>query len=319
MISHAKSFVAAIVVLFFVASQSRADCNPQDFAEITDIQQSPETELAFVLAANQGEYDRFKNLAVSTGTYGLLSKAITYQEALDRARAVAQATKFDYRSSYAATYLSQHIVPKAYLFCLEQDREMPGLRLWLNRREGDFLLFKALWVGNDTTLSSATYDSEPLVDGGTLVSKPSSWPKAQVQEIVVKRSGNADVFLNFRVGGQSKSLVVVKDPPNVIWRTSLVISRTLMKASSHGPNPGCSAGSVADCISTTRPGGSFVPGSRAITESVTSDPTRYSAKFTIDGPNQICVQMTQSTGACEVANTAQGRLMAIEKYPEVME
>jgi hypothetical protein len=192
----------------------------------------------------------------------------------------------------------------------------PVPQVWLNSREGDFLSFGAFWVGSE---ANAKYDAGPIVDGGTIISKPDSWEKGKVDEIVVKRTGNNDIFPSLKVGGQNKSIVMVRDPPPVTWTTKPVISERLMRASSHGPNPGCSAGQVADCIYPTRPGGLFVPGSRTITERRTSDPSHFGQTFGPDTPTQVCVTMTQSTGACEVTQSAEGRLMALERYPEVRE
>jgi hypothetical protein len=310
-----NSPLLSIALLLFAADQAIADCDPLDFATITDIQQTPETELAFVLTAPQQQYDRIKSEA-STGAYGLFGEKMSYQDARTKARSIAQATRFDSASSYAAIYLSQHISPKGYSACLQNDRETAGLRLWLARREGDFLLLSALWIGSDPALGTASYDADPVVEGGTIVSKPRTWAKAQVQEIAVKRSGNVDVFLNLRVGGQSRTLVIVKDPPAVFWKTSTVFSQTLMKTSTAPRNPGCGSGQVSDCISPARPGGTFVPGSRAVTDRSTNIPNAYSETFTVDRPDQVCVTVTQSTGACEVQGFAQGRLMAIEKYPD---
>jgi len=315
-----NSLCTLTIALGMMSLEARADCNPRDFVEITDIQRSPETELAFVLTASQHEYDRIKSRGGLVGTYGLISGSKTFQEAQDRARAIAQATKFDYRSSYATNYFSQHLAPAGYLECLEKDKVAPGLRLWLNRREGDFLFFGAFWVGSDSSVATAEYDVKPLVDGGKIISSPPSWTKGKTEELVVKKEvDDQDVFLNLRVGGQSKSIVIVKEPPRVVWNTTPVKSPLLMRTGSHGPNPGCSAGQVSDCIYPTRPGGAFVPGSRAITERSSSDPSTFGEDFYIDRPNQVCVKMTQSTGACEVSQSAQGRLMALERYPEAAE
>jgi hypothetical protein len=316
-----KSLQTAVIVLFFGVLQARADCNPHDFAEIEELQRSPETELAFVLTASEQEYNSLITRGGhSTGTYGLITETKNYREAQDRARTIALATGFDYRTSYATSYFAQHLTSKAYLACLEKDRETPGLRVWLSHREGDFLTFGALWVGSDSKVHTATYDSVPVVDGGTIVSKPDQWMRGKVEEIVVKRSpDNKDIFFNLKVGGETQSTVVVRDPPRTIWNKSPVISQTLMRTTSHGSNPGCYAGEVTDCIFPTKPGSSFVSGSRAITERTSTDLGSYKEDFFVDTPSKVCVRMTQSTGACEVVNIASGRLMAIERYPVAAE
>lgn len=319
-----KSFLVIIAALGAACFAARADCDPREFMikEVKDIQKSGETELAFVLTATEEEFNRAKKDAAGSGTYGLISGSASYAESKEKARRIAQSTKFDYKSSYAESYFSQSLSPaaiNAYVACLQSDRERPGLTMWLQGRQGEYLTFKAFWVGADVTQPSAKYDAAPIIDGGTIVAKPDGWIKAKAEEIVVKRNGNNDVFLSLRVGGQSRSQVIVKDPPAVIWNNKPVTSDKLIRAVATGPNPGCTAGQVTDCIFPARPGGSFVERSGAMTERSTSDPGRYSEEFYVDTPDKICVRMTQSQGACEKDETAQGRLTAIERFPQSAE
>jgi hypothetical protein len=207
----------------------------------------------------------------------------------------------------------------AYVECLDKDKNTPGLALWLQSRDGDYLTFRAFWVGTDTSVPAAKYDAPPLVDGGTVVSKPDAWIKGSTEDIVVKRNGNNDLFISLRVGGKVKSKVIVKDPPDVVWDTKPVSSEHMIHAASHGPNPGCSAGAATDCIYPIRPGGYFVAGSGSMTERSSSDPGTYHERITTDTPNKICVEMIQNTGACEVNQSAQGRLTALEKFPRAAE
>jgi hypothetical protein len=316
-----SSFLVAIAALGATSIDAKAECSPRDFLvkDVVAIQQSGETELSFVLTSTEMEFNAAKQNA-GASLYGLLG--LTYGAAQERARQIAQATKFDYRSSYAASYFSQTLAPTAvaaYVACLQGDRETPGIKLWLDSRQGDYLTFGAFWVGSDISIPTAKYDAPPLVDGGTVVSMPDAWFKAKSEQIVVKRNGNNDMFVSLKVGGQSRAQVIVKDPPAVAWYTTQTASPRLMRASSSGPNPGCSAGVATDCIIPTKPGGSFVPKSAAVTERTSNDPSTYGEAFYIDTPGQICVRMTQSTGACEVSHTATGRLSAIERYPQATE
>jgi hypothetical protein len=310
------------VVLAILSSGQQADaleCNAYNLATIEDIQQSPEMELAFVLTASQDQFANMKSRTQGTFSYEFLAAPGGYKEAQERARDVAQATKFDYRSSFASNYFAQHLISRNYANCIESDRTTPGVRIWLNSRQGDYILLMALWIGSDNGAATANNDSDPRVDGGLLVSFPATWQRGKTEEIVIKKTGgNSDVFLGLRVGGQSNYFIVVKDPPKVTWRNARVLSPTLLRTSSHGPNPGCSAGQARDCINPTHLGGSFVAGTAAMVESSSSDPGKYNATFS-STPNQICVVMTQSTGACEVSQTATGRLSAIERYPEAQE
>ncbi|NEI26816.1 hypothetical protein [Rhizobium ruizarguesonis] len=315
-----------ISMIIWVASfaNSSAECNPRDFMiqDTSSIQQSLETQVAFVLTATEEEYNTSKQSGALSGAYGPISGAASFSDAKEAARRVAEAIKFDYRTSYASSYFSQKMSPAAlasYGICMERDKERPGLALWLQDRQGDFLTLKSYWVGADTNLAAASWDSEPIVDGGRVVSKPDAWIKARTEEIVIRRDGNVDVFLSIKVGGASKSYVVVKDPPNVTWRTKPVISQTALRAASHGPNPGCSAGAAEQCIHASEPGGVLEAGSAAITERTTTDPTRYSSRITVNSPGKICMEITQSTGACEVVQSASGRVSAMERYPTVEE
>ncbi|KQW82038.1 hypothetical protein [Ensifer sp. Root127] len=315
-----KFSLVAAVSLGTLAVQARAECNPRTFMvkEVQDIQQSGETELAFVLTSSEEKFNSAKKNASASGAYGIISGSANYGEAQEKARKIAQATKFDYKNSYASSYFSQTLSAKAlaaYRECLVLDKEKPGLRLWLNSREGDFFFFNSFWVGTDTKQGIAQYDAEPFVIGGTVVGKPDAWIKGTTEEVVIQRNGNNDILLRMNVGGLVKTQVIVKDPPAVTWDTKPAASLRLIKTASHGPNPGCSAGEITDCIHPTRPGGYFVVGSAAMTERSSSDPSRYSEKFYLDTPDQVCVKMTQSTGACEVTQSAQGRLTVLEKFP----
>lgn len=323
--SAITSSLFAIVVFSATASlDARADCNPRDFMiqDFQYVQSSGELEIAFALTMTQEEYDRAKKSGSAGGTYGIISGSASYGEAQEKARRLAEATKFDYKSSYASLYVAQTLSPKAmeaYTACLEKDKEKPGLVLWLKERQGDYFTFKAFWVGADTTVAVGTYDSEPFVDGGEVVGKPDAWVKSTTEEIVVKRQANTDLFLNLKVGGKTKSIVVVKDPPLVTWRKELRNSPKVMKASSWGPNPGCTPGEDTDYLVPIHPGGMLIEGSGVVVERTTTDPTSYKETFDVNTADRISVKITQATGACESHKTATGRLSAYEQYPVAAE
>jgi hypothetical protein len=172
-----------------------------------------------------------------------------------------------------------------------------------------------LWNSPDSKTLVSPYDTAPALDGGRIVGKPDAWQSGRQEEIVVKREGNSDVYLNLKVNGQSVTQIIVKDPPLVSWERAPVISQVLMKTGSHGPNPGCSGGEVADCVFPLHPGGALILDSAALVDRNSSDPSNYNETFYLKSPNQICVKMRQSTGACEVTQTAQGRLTALEEFP----
>lgn len=319
----ATKFYLAGLLALGASVEAKADCNPKDFMvqETTSIQQSGSTELAFMLTATQAEYENAKKNIAGSGSYGLFSGALSYGDAQQKARQIAEATKFDYKNSYASNYLTQSLSEKAldaYVQCIEKDKEKPGLALWLQARDGDYFTFRAFWVGANTNEPAAKYDAPPIVDGGAMIGKPDAWLKSKTEEIVVKRTGNSDMYLNLKVGGQTKTKIIVKDPPPVVWAKQALISKKVMAAASHGPNPGCSAGSDSDTINPLHPGGSFVANTRTTNHS-TSDPSRYGETFTIDRADQVSVTITQSTGACEVTQSAKGQLQAVETFPQAAE
>jgi hypothetical protein len=315
-----NSLIAGLLILGASSTAARADCNIRDYIvqNTTSIQQSGATELAFVLTATQSEYENAKKNFAGSGEYGLFSGALSYGQAQEKAREIAQATKFDYKGSYASNYLSQSVSGKAldsFAQCLERDKETPGLALWLHSRDGDYFTFRAFWVGADTNIPAAKYDTAPILDGGTLIAKPDAWLKAKTEDIVIKRDKNNDFYLNLKVGGQTRTKVIVKDPPAVVWMKQPTVSHKVMIAASHGPNPGCSAGQDSDTINPLHPGGSFVPNTRTTNHS-SSDPGNYRETFPVDRPDQVSVTITQSTGACEVGQSAKGQLQAVETFPQ---
>lgn len=324
-------YAGAFTLLAFT-NYAKAQCDPRTFLvqEMKDIRATGETELAFVLTATSEEFDAAKKSGALSGSYGLISGSGSYGEAKEKAVRIAQATKFDYRSSYASSYFSQTVSTKAleaYESCL--NHKSAGLPVWLRSREGDYLTFEAFWVGRNLDDAKASYDSPPIVKGGTIESQPEKWTQGKIEQIVVKKVGNDDIFLQLKVGGETGAKVIVRDPPQVVWDTQQVISDTppaaqggvpgLMRTCSHGPNPGCSAGQVGDCIVPKHPGGYFVQKSRSVTQFSSSDPGRYGEVYEQDTPGKVCVKITQSTGACEVTQCAQGRLSATETFPRAAE
>jgi hypothetical protein len=119
----AANSLLGLLVLGASCSGAKADCNPKDFMvqDVTSIQQSGATELAFVLTATQSDYENAKKNIAGSGAYGLFSGALNYGEAQEKARQIAQSTKFDFKSSYASNYLSQSLSGRAqHVRCPDQ-------------------------------------------------------------------------------------------------------------------------------------------------------------------------------------------------------
>src|SRR5712671_2451956 len=91
----AMSRVALILMSTCICPNlAHADCNPRDFMvqDITSLQQSGDTELAFVLTSTQSEYDNAKKGFGGSGAYGLFSSSLSWGDAKERARQISQAT-----------------------------------------------------------------------------------------------------------------------------------------------------------------------------------------------------------------------------------
>lgn len=316
--SSKLSWIAALLVVW--GSQSNAQCDPRTFVVQNTVayQISAETELSFVLTATKEEFDRAKAGGAMSGTYGLISGSADYAQSRERAQRIAQSIRFDTSSSYALNYFAQttsDIWANAYIACLGDNS--PGLNIWLDKKQGDFLTFNAIWVGNDTALGSATLDAEPVVFGGQLIDVPMTWTKGEVQTVVVRRDGNQDVYLGLDVGGKPGSAVVVRDPPRWEWVNQVVVADRLMSATSSYSNP-CTAGEDTSCIYPMH-GGLFRTETAVISDLSSSDRSNYSQVFEQLSPHQICVRITQSTGACQFRQTASGRLSALEEVPVASE
>ncbi|CAD7036186.1 hypothetical protein RHAB21_02493 [Pseudorhizobium halotolerans] len=322
----ARLSVALLMVgmLMWTVEAHAQECDPRSFMiqNISSIQQSGETELAFVLTSSREEFETVKKSGGLAGSYNLISGSANYDEAKQKAEQIAQSIRFDYRQSYASSIFLQAISPlatAAYSECLNKNRETPGLALWFEKMEGDYVTLRAFWIGRNVNLATAEYDEDPVVGGGEIVAQPRTWTKAKAEKIVVKRTPGEDLFVSLAVGGETNSVIVVKSPPAVLWQQASVTAPSPMQACSHGPNPGCSAGEAKQCVDATRPGGRFVENTWAITNRTTSDPSTYGENFEKRGSSKICVTMTQGTGACEVTQCAVGQLTAVETYPTVAE
>ena len=204
-----------------------------------------------------------------------------------------------------------------YIDCLKKDKKEPGLRLWIQRREGDYFIIGGFWVGADPNVLEGKDDAPTSFDSVKLIGEPEVWRRDQIQEFAAKPEGNKGFFLNMKVGGQTKSLVVVPDPPDVAWLKETVVSPKKLSAASTYSNP-CTGTSDSDTIYPRHPGGYFVPGTRTVNRT-TTDAGHYGERFTVDRPDQVSVTISQSTGACELRQFATGQLQAVETYPQAVQ
>jgi hypothetical protein len=91
------------------------------------------------------------------------------------------------------------------------------------------------------------------------------------------------------------------------------ISRITSGGTSDGHSPFCQPRTVRGCVEPQH-GGTLVKGSGGVADLVQNNPTRTSTKVVVDTPNQICVDFSASTGACETEIYIQGRVTAVEEY-----
>ncbi|UCI21365.1 hypothetical protein FJ970_10580 [Mesorhizobium sp. B2-1-8] len=155
-------------------------------------------------------------------------------------------------------------------------------------------------------------------------------PSSPAQKNIIKLPGGFEFELNtpsfalivfgimlMLISQQFPEWVGPKPPPDsppVVWLQKLVISPKELGAASTYSNP-CTGTSDSDTIYPLHPGGHFVPNTRTTNRS-TTDVSHYSEIFTVDRSDQVSVTIGQSTGACEHRQFANGRLQAMETYPQ---
>ena len=188
--------------------------------------------------------------------------------------------------------------------------------MWIKKSEGEYFTIGGFWIGANTDTPEAKYDVPPIIDGARLIGPPEVWKKAKTEEFVVKREGNNGFYLNMKIGGETKTIVAVADPPDVIWLKQVVSSPEKLAAASTDSNP-CTGTSDSDTIYPAHPGGYFIANTRTINRS-TTDASHYTEIFTVDRPDQVSVTIFQSTGACEHRQFASGQLQAVETYPQAV-
>jgi hypothetical protein len=317
--ARAQCLAMGLVLLSF--SPASSECDPIDFMvqDVQHITVSDEVEIAFLMTATKEQFDSARKSMGAGGAFGRISGNANYGEAKQRAVKEAKATKFDYSRSYYINFLSRQLSPRAaqmYSDCLEKDKERPGLRLWFSKQEGEFFFLKAFWVGGVEVDGIGRYDDEPVLEQLTLVRKPGVWPKGKTQEILVKKARDVDALISLSVGGQTKSLVLPKEPPRIVMQSRAITSgKTMKAASTRRSKTVCPSGTDSDCIIPQNPNGSLVPGSGGVTDLQSLDARMASYKVTTDTPERICITFTVATGACEFRNEGSARLVATERFP----
>jgi hypothetical protein len=197
-----KASVVVGSAILFTAGASACDIRDFLVTDITAIRQSAQTELAFVLTASQMEFNKTKT-AGGIDVFDLFS--LDFNQAQAKAQQIAQAINFDSKASYTSSYFSQTVDPMAigaYEKCL--DHNTPGMYIWLSDRRGDYYIFTAFWVGDDTTQQTGKWDTPPTVTSpAQILSSPDQWHKGVEDTVVVQNDGKSGFFLMAKVGGKN--------------------------------------------------------------------------------------------------------------------
>ena len=208
----------------------------------------------------------------------------------------------------------------------------------LQKEQTDFALTVRLRTDDNRTMASAF--TEPAVTASTLTMDLG--PVARTQNL--DRDGQVVVLaVPFRVRSSnvaislSSNAFVFKEPKGsypipagpepviklIVLPKPKAQKRILIKASkitritsggtSDGHSPYCQPRSARGCIEPQN-GGKLVKGSGGVADLVQNNTTRTSYKVVVDTPNEICIDFSASTGACETEIYIQGTVTAVEEY-----
>jgi hypothetical protein len=310
--------------LVYGSIQSEAQCFPQDFM-IKDLEQTVINEqlsIAFLQTASRQQYEEGDRSGSTWGSYlGSTAGGVKYDDAKKLAQRAAESTKFSYDHSFYLNYLSMHLSPisaKMYSDCLERDKQTPGFRMWIARREGNYFTLKAFWVGGDEKTAVGKLDKPPTKDNVTVVDLPIEWVRAKTQEIVLSKAPDVDGYFSLSVGGQPPtSLVLLHDTPPIRMASHEVLGNQIRADTRHDSSRSCGPGSAQGCVTPSKKGGFLVPGTGQLTQFKVRNPSG-GVDITVyeNSSERICIRLTVNTGACEAGNSGEGYVSAVERYPE---
>jgi hypothetical protein len=322
--TQVASYVGSLALALVMTAPAFGDCptDPLDFV-VRDVQNltfDDKLRTAFLLAATRQQYDDASKQAVEAFNYGLPSSAaLSYANARRTAELDAQASNFSYNRDTYINYLLQRVSEKAanaYAECIEQniDKTKPGIHIWLKRKEGNFLILNAIWVGNSGQTTGYT-DTSLKPDNLIPVLVPPQWQSGTVQQVVLRITPDADGFFPLSIGGQSASFVALRDPVLIAMSNRNVLGdvRTITSGgTSDGHSPFCQKRSITSCV-TPNNGGYLIAGSGTAVEVSKTGNTGWTK--TEESPQRVCIEFWAATGACETEVKIQGRASATERYP----
>jgi len=313
--------IAAIAPGYAAGQQT---CDPTVFMvrEEAHIVWSDDMKILFLQSATRGQYDKVKDTWKSGGSYGPYSGYLDYDKAKTSARKEAEFRKLTFQQHTNLDYLSQRLSPEAvrmYGECLEKDKSSPGIRIWLRERKGDDYYLNVFWVGNDSKMGEGKETGTPIERKLKILQRPNSWPKGDVQEIVVTKAPTDDGYIGLEISGQTKGFTLLGEMPEMT--SALAHGKSVKVASGGHGGKTCGAGRLnkaQSCVLPSHPGGYLVPGSVAASgDDLKTNASERNCKTTVveDTPLRACVEFEARTDACETLVYIQGRATAVERYP----
>jgi hypothetical protein len=146
--------------------------------------------------------------------------------------------------------------------------------------------------------------------------------RTRASNVSVSLSSNAFIFKEPKGSypippGSEPVITLVVVPKPKTQKQALVkaptISRITSGGTSDGKSPFCQPRTVRGCV-VPQNGGKLVAGSAGVADLVQNNPARTGYKVVADTPNQICIDFSASTGACETEIFIQGTVTAVEAY-----
>jgi hypothetical protein len=289
-----RMFLVSVLALLnwsFSAIGAHA-CDPLSviLRDVSDIPLNDQTRIALLLTMSLQQYD-----AANKALQGKLAYApdMNLVDARVTAQLDAQAAKFSHDRQYYLDYLTRFLSPRTsdeYSACILEDidKSKPGLTVWIERQQGDFLFVGAFWVGQSADVIGK--HSSKLVGLETL-QEPPEWNSGVRQHFVLKKTSKEDAYASIIVAAQSAFLVVAKEPITGAIGTNVILaekaSRITSGGTSDGHSPFCQARTTTGCVQPRQPGGYLVVGTG--TASNVSRTGSAGFRPTQNTPQQICI------------------------------
>ena len=311
-------FVLSALLSGQVSAQEAAPspaCSPAEFmAKAPDsILASDYTKIAFVRTATKEQYDLARQALQDKLNFGSMTGPVEHDQARSVAEAEAVALRFDYGAEYYDSYLSQRIadnVKEVYVECMRAQTVEPGLRLWLDRREGDYYFLHGIYVGNDAKSRGQLVREELSEDDVSVIKIPAEWRPRVEREVVVKKGKTNSGMVSFTVGQQLGSFVFIPDPDRI----------RMLSAERPGPEMSVrSGGSVScerhtfdQCLVPDHINGYFVPGTVKFDG---TQPLGTGFEVTKESTSEVCVRVWALSATCQTEVRIDGKPTVVERYP----